>query len=104
STGPVGTFALTGLPAPATYAISVAKPGFGTETKVVDVAADQKVTGFAITLSQGKGSISGTVSTKAGLPATDVLGTVRAGAGSWPRTSSAWCPAPRWPARCRRPR
>ena len=46
ASGPVGTFALAGLPAPATYAISVAKEGFGTETRIVDLAPDQKVTGF----------------------------------------------------------
>ena len=83
-TGPVGTFALTGLPAPATYAISIAKPGFGTETKIVDVAPDQTVTGFDIVLTQGKGSISGTVLSKAGQPLPEVLVTVRAGAGAVP--------------------
>jgi hypothetical protein len=98
-TGPVGTFALTGLPAPATYAISVAKPGFGTETKVVDVAADQKVTGFDITLSQGKGSISGTVFSKAGLPAPDVLVTVRAGAGTVPTVLAPLTSLPPTPVR-----
>ena len=80
-TGPVGTFVLGGLPAPATYAISVAKEGFGTETKIVDVAPDQKVTGFDVTLTKGRGSISGTVFSKAGQPVPEVLVTVRAGDG-----------------------
>jgi hypothetical protein len=83
-TGPVGTFALTGLPAPATYAVSIAKPGFGTETRIVDVAPDQTVAGFDVTLTQGKGSISGTVFSKTGLPVPEVLVTVRAGAGAVP--------------------
>lgn len=83
STGPVGTFALTGLP-PATYVLSVAKEGFGTQTQVLDLAPNQKVTGLNITVSQGTGSISGTVSTKSGAPAADVLVTVRAGTGTVP--------------------
>ncbi|HVF14949.1 MAG TPA: carboxypeptidase-like regulatory domain-containing protein [Acidimicrobiales bacterium] len=83
-TGPVGTFSLSGLPAPATYAISVTKKGFGTETRVVDVVADQQVTGFDIVLSEGTGSVSGTVFDKTGLPLADVLVSVRAGAGTVP--------------------
>ena len=83
-TGPVGTFVLGGLPAPATYAISVAKEGFGTETMIIEVAPDQKVTGFDVTLTKGSGSISGTVFSKAGLPVPEVLVTVRAGTGAVP--------------------
>jgi hypothetical protein len=84
SSAPVGAFVLAGLPAAATYAVSVAKEGFGTQTRVVEVAPNQKVTGLNVVVTQGKGSISGTVASKAGAPVTDVLVTVRAGAGTVP--------------------
>ncbi len=83
-TAPIGTFVLAGLPAPATYAVSVAKEGFGTQTRVVDLAPNQKVTGLNVVVTEGKGSVSGTVSSKAGVPVGDVLVTVRAGAGTVP--------------------
>jgi hypothetical protein len=89
STAPIGAFVLGGLPAPATYAVSVAKEGFGTQTKVVDVAANEKVSGVNVVVTQGKGSISGTVSSKAGPPVADVLVTVRAGAGTVPTSVAA---------------
>jgi hypothetical protein len=83
STGPVGTFALTGLP-PATYVLSVAKEGFGTQAQVLDLGPNQQVTGLNITIAMGTGSISGTVSSKGGTPVGDVLVTVRAGTGTVP--------------------
>lgn len=99
STGPVGTFALAGLPAPATYAISVAKEGFGTQSKVLDLAPNQKVTGFNVTVTQGKGSISGTVSSKAGAPLGDVLVTVRAGTAAVPAPAGPTTTLPKGPLR-----
>ena len=88
--GPVGSYALESLPAPATYLIAVSKEGFGTQTGVVDVAPNQRVSGRNVMISQGKGSISGTVFNKRdGLPMGDVTVTVRAGSAAVPTTALA---------------
>ncbi len=96
---PVGSFALSGLPAPATYAVSVAKEGFGTQTTVVDVVPGQSVAGLQVAVSEGKGSISGTVLSKAGLPVPDVLVTVRPGTAAVPASAARPAAVSRAPLR-----
>jgi hypothetical protein len=56
-----GTFLLENVPAPASYELVVAKPGFATETRVVNLAAAETKTNVEISLRKGDGLISGVV-------------------------------------------
>ncbi|MCU1657411.1 MAG: hypothetical protein JWO57_2067, partial [Pseudonocardiales bacterium] len=59
--GQIGSFTLRSLPTPATFTIVASKPTFATQTLTLTLAAGQKLTGVAITLSQSAGSLGGTV-------------------------------------------
>ncbi len=69
TTGAVGSFTLTGLATPASFSVLVSAPGFASQTLSLSLASGQDLTGIAVTLTSGVGSISGTVSTANGAPA-----------------------------------
>lgn len=77
--GKVGRFLLASLPTPTTLTLVATAPGFAPQTLTVSLAPAQQVTGIAITLLPGVGSISGTVATPAGTPAGGVTVTVSNG-------------------------
>lgn len=60
--GSVGAFVLNNLPTPATFTLVVSDKGFATQTLSQSLAANQQLTGVAVSLTPGIGSISGTVS------------------------------------------
>jgi 5-hydroxyisourate hydrolase-like protein (transthyretin family) len=76
TSGPVGQWTLTGLPTPATYVLTFALPGYGTETMALDLAAGQTMGDVAVQLISGTGSVSGTVKDATGTPLGDVSVTV----------------------------
>jgi hypothetical protein len=59
--GQVGAFTLRSLPTPATFTIVASHAGYASQTLTLSLAAGQKLTGVAITLSQSAGSLRGTV-------------------------------------------
>lgn len=79
-----GTFTLTNVPSPGTFYLVVVKTGYAPAVQQVDLAGGEQRSGVVITLHQGDGSISGTVST-----ATGPLGgaTIAASDGSITETS-----------------
>ncbi len=60
--GAEGTFEVADLPSPGVYDLVVTKDGFASTVQRVDVAAGEDRTGVKISLTQGDGSIAGTVS------------------------------------------
>lgn len=56
-----GTWAITGLTTPDTYLVTATKPGFGTATTLVHLAASGTRHGVALSLRPGVGTITGTV-------------------------------------------
>ncbi|QDH11160.1 hypothetical protein FE634_22105 [Nocardioides dongxiaopingii] len=60
--GDDGTFSLTDVPSPQTYDLVVEKEGYATSTQRIDVSAGEEREDVEITLRQGDGVISGTVS------------------------------------------
>lgn len=71
--GSVGTFSLSNLPSPATISLTIAANGYASQTLTVSLTADEHLTGLAVGLLPGKGSISGTVTTPPGTPPGGVL-------------------------------
>ncbi|MFN2608116.1 MAG: carboxypeptidase regulatory-like domain-containing protein [Acidimicrobiales bacterium] len=71
-TPPVGSYSLLRLPTPATYVLTFAKDGYGSESITVALTKGQVVTDRNVVLHQGNGSISGTVADVTGLPVPDV--------------------------------
>lgn len=61
TTGQIGAYSLGNLPTPATYVITVADPGHGTTTRIVDLKAGQSRSGLDVNLASGTGSVSGRV-------------------------------------------
>lgn len=57
--GQVGSFVLGTLPTPATYVITFAAPGYGSQTTIIDLSAGQKKTDLNVRLTPGTGSVSG---------------------------------------------
>lgn len=66
STGADGSFALADVPSPSVYDVVVTKPGFATETQLVDVGGGENRSGITIELPQGDGLISGQVNSTTG--------------------------------------
>ncbi|HRE00868.1 MAG TPA: carboxypeptidase-like regulatory domain-containing protein, partial [Ilumatobacteraceae bacterium] len=60
--GDVGAFALRSLATPATYTITVSRPGYTSETRTVNLAAAQDLDAGTVVLQRATGSLSGTVS------------------------------------------
>lgn len=60
--GSVGDFVLSSLPTPDTLSVVVTAPGYASQTLTLSLAAHQQLTGIAVTLVSGTGSISGVVS------------------------------------------
>ena len=61
--GQVGNFTLSNLQTPATFTLLVSASGYATQTLSVSLAAGQQLTGVAVTLYTGIGTISGSVTT-----------------------------------------
>jgi hypothetical protein len=79
SQGAVGSFTLTSLPTPDTFTVLVSAPGFATQTLTLTLTSHQALSGVAVTLSTGVGSISGLATTTDGAPAGGVTVTVTNG-------------------------
>ena len=75
TSGPVGEWALTGLPTPATYVVTFQLEGYGTHTMALDLGAGEVRADVDVALVSGTGSISGVVSGPGG-PLGDVTVTV----------------------------
>ncbi len=67
--GQVGTFTLSSLPSPASISLAVSAPGYAAQTLTVALGDGQHLSGIAVTLEPGVGSIAGTATTPAGTPA-----------------------------------
>jgi hypothetical protein len=79
SPGQVGTFVLSSLETPATFTVVVSAGGYSSQTLSISLAAGQQLTGVAVTLYTGVGSISGSVTTANGAPAGGVTVTASNG-------------------------
>ncbi|MGH8979528.1 MAG: carboxypeptidase regulatory-like domain-containing protein [Acidimicrobiales bacterium] len=90
--GSVGQFSLANLPSPATISITVAASGYASQTLTVSLTADEHLTGLAVDLLPGQGSISGTVSTPGGTPEGGVTITASNGTAAVTTTSSSVYP------------
>ncbi|MGS0688897.1 carboxypeptidase regulatory-like domain-containing protein [Nakamurella sp. GG22] len=66
TTGNVGRFVLGELPTPATYVLTVAAPGFGETTVVVDLGPGQRRDDLAVDLASGTGQLTGVLVDAAG--------------------------------------
>ena len=77
--GSVGQFVVNDLPTPDTLTLVVSYPGDATQTLSVSLAAGQQLSGVAVTLISGIGSISGTVTTSTRGPAGGVTVTATDG-------------------------
>jgi hypothetical protein len=76
TSGPIGQWSLTGLPTPATYVVTFAAEGYGTQTTAIDLAAGSSITDLDVELVSGTGSVAGLVSDTAGKGLGDVTVTV----------------------------
>ncbi|MDQ1395092.1 MAG: hypothetical protein QOG64_351 [Acidimicrobiaceae bacterium] len=65
----LGAFNLRNLPTPANYTVVVTKPGFSPQTLTLTLASAQQLSGVAVALGGGAGSISGKVTFTDGTPA-----------------------------------
>jgi 5-hydroxyisourate hydrolase-like protein (transthyretin family) len=61
-----GQFTLEEVPAPSSYVLRVAKPGYASGVRLVNIGAGEAVTGVELQLRTGDGSITGTVVDEAG--------------------------------------
>lgn len=77
--GTPGSFVLGNLPTPDTFTVTVTATSFATQTVTVALAAGQQLTGLAVSLATGVGSISGQAKLADGAPATGVTVTVTNG-------------------------
>jgi hypothetical protein len=59
--GQVGSFVIPNLPTPATYVLTVAQEGFGTQTLVVDLGPGEVRGDLDVALRGGVGTVTGTV-------------------------------------------
>ena len=57
-----GSFTLRSLPTPGTFTVVVSKPGYASQTLTLALAAGQKLTGVAVTLSKSAATLTGVVS------------------------------------------
>ncbi len=76
TTGDVGAFNLRNLPTPATYTITFAKDGYASENLTIALEEAEELSGIAVVLQQGTGSISGEVELDDDGPLGGVLVTV----------------------------
>lgn len=75
-----GAFTLRGLPTPATFTVQASLPGYAQQTETLSLAAGEKLTGVAITLSKSSASLTGVVTSQPGnQPAPGVSVTVTNG-------------------------
>jgi len=82
--GAVGTFRLTGLPAPGSYTLTFTKDGYADQTVPVTLTADKALTPITVTMSRSVGSITGAVTDVAGQGLPGVTVTATDGQRSWP--------------------
>lgn len=78
TTGDVGFFAVSGLPVPGTYTLTVTKPGLAPQTVPVTLDGNQPPTA-TVTLGAALGSLAGTVSVPRGVSPGGVTITVTSG-------------------------
>lgn len=76
--GSVGDFELASLPTPDSLTVVISAPGYASQTLTLALAAHQQLTGVAVVLSAGTGSVAGTVTT-GGQPAGGVTVTATNG-------------------------
>ena len=95
-TGQAGAFAVTGLPTPGSYTVTVSSPGFISQVVRVDLPSAGSATGIAVALPRATGVVAGSVTassaTASSGPVSDVV--VELSDGGTPRaTASASTPA-----------
>jgi hypothetical protein len=79
TTGKVGSFVIRNLPTPGTYTVLVTAPGYASQTLSVSLSAAQQLTGLAVVLASGSGTIEGKVLVAGGSPAGGIKVTVSGG-------------------------
>lgn len=79
TTGDVGFFAVSGLPVPGTYTLTVSKPGLAPQTVPVTLDGTSKPPTVSVTLGAALGSLSGTVSVPKGASPGGITITVTSG-------------------------
>ncbi|MGN6330288.1 MAG: carboxypeptidase regulatory-like domain-containing protein [Motilibacteraceae bacterium] len=79
TTGDVGFFAVSGLPVPGTYTLTVTKKGLAPQTVPVTLDGTSKPPTVSVTLGAALGSLAGTVSVPKGVSAGGITITVTSG-------------------------
>ncbi|HEU4675679.1 MAG TPA: carboxypeptidase-like regulatory domain-containing protein [Motilibacteraceae bacterium] len=79
TTGAVGFFAVSGLPVPGTYTLTVTKKGLAPQTVPVTLDGTSKPPTVSVTLGAALGSLAGTVSVPRGVSAGGITITVTSG-------------------------
>jgi len=79
TSGQVGVWAVPDLPTPATYLVTFALEGYGTQTIALDLGPGQTRTDVNVTLAGGTGSLAGRVVDESGRPLGGVDVTVSGG-------------------------
>jgi hypothetical protein len=79
TTGQIGFFAVSGLPVPGTYTLTVAKPGLAPQTVPVTLDGSSKPPTVTVALGAAVGSLSGTVAVPRGVSLGGVTITVTSG-------------------------
>jgi hypothetical protein len=92
TTGPIGTYTLTGLPTPGTYAITFSAPGYGSTSIAEQLGPGQSQVGVDVTLVGGAGDIAGTVTSPSGAPIGNATVTASIGSGTVSATAATTGP------------
>ena len=89
--GQPGTFAVTGLPTPGSYTVTVSSPGYISQVVRVDLASAGSATGIAVALPRATGVVEGAVTAgtanASSAPVSDVV--VELSDGGTPRTTAS---------------
>ena len=80
TSGPVGTYTLTNLPTPGTYAITFSAPGYGSTSLAEQLGPGQSLSNINVALTGGAGDVAGTVTTTGGTPIGNATVTAAVGA------------------------
>ncbi len=80
TSGPIGTYLLSNLPTPGTYAITFSAPGYGSTSLAEQLGPGQSLGGINVALTGGAGDVAGTVFNTGGSPIGNA--TVTASVGS----------------------
>lgn len=93
TTGDVGLFAISALPTPGSYTLTVTRDGYAPQTVPVVLRTDAPTAQVTVTLSRSVGSVGGRVTLPDGTPAVGAAVTVTDGAKTWTTTAVGAGPA-----------